>query len=81
MSPSITCRRFVAINSYISGEEAVITAKLPIRLFDKKVPPFARKISGVFADVEPPGNESWKLQCTKSITISCRGHLLLPYTP
>jgi len=49
MSPSITCSRFVAINIFISGEEAVISAKLPIRLFDN---------SGVFADVEAHGEES-----------------------
>jgi len=35
MTPSVTCLRFVALNIYISGEEAVISAKLPIRLFDK----------------------------------------------
>jgi len=32
MSPSITCRRFVARNIYINGEEAVIAAKFRDKL-------------------------------------------------
>jgi len=35
MLPSVTCRRFVARNIYINGEEAVISAIIPNKLFDK----------------------------------------------
>ena len=57
MSPSVTCT-FVARNIYINGEKTVISAKLPIRIFDKQfhVSPLGSLAS---ADVEAPGNESW----------------------
>ena len=35
LSPSVICRRFVARNSYINGEEAVIPAKLRNRIYYK----------------------------------------------
>jgi len=35
MTPSVTCRRIVARNIYIHGEEPIISENLPNRLFDK----------------------------------------------
>jgi len=52
----ITCR-VVARNIHINGEEAVISAKLHDKI-QQIVPLFAARFSGVFAEVEAPGDES-----------------------
>jgi len=49
----------VARNIYINGEKAVISATLHDKL-SKIVPIFGARFSGVFADVEAPGDESGK---------------------
>jgi len=57
MSSPITCRKFVARNMDINGEEAVISAKIHDN-FRQIVPLVAARFSGVFAEVESPGDEN-----------------------
>jgi len=59
MSPSITCRTFVARNIYINGEKAVISATLHDKISTNSFN-FSARFYGVFADVEAPGGESGK---------------------
>jgi len=59
MSSSITCRRFVARNMDIIGEESVTSTKLHVKP-SKIVSLFAARFSGDFADAEAPGDDSCK---------------------
>jgi len=59
MLPSITWRRFVARNIYITGEEAVISENYMTNI-RQIVPLFAARFSGVFVDVQAPGDETGK---------------------
>ena len=79
MSSSITCRRFVARNIDINGEEAVISENYMTN-FRQIVPLFAARFSGDFADAEAPGDDSCKhyelarMQSTRPVTVSCMGY-------
>jgi len=57
MWPLFPRRRFVASNIYINGEEAVISLKLHDN-FRQIVPTLVVRYSGVFAEIEPNGDES-----------------------
>ena len=59
MSSPITCRRFVARNMDINGEEAVISAKLQDKPSTNSSH-LAARFSGDFADAEAPGDDSCK---------------------
>ena len=87
MLPSITFRRCVEINIYINGEEAVISARLPNRLFDKY---FYLLPLGSLASLQTQWNLGAKvgttktqprMQFTRSMTVSCLGFLFFSYTP
>ena len=56
MSSSIAYRRIEARNVDINGEETVISAKLHDKLSTNSSL-FAARFSGVFAEVETPGDE------------------------
>jgi len=55
MSPSITCRIFVARNIHINVEEAVISAKLHDKHYTNSST-FAASFSVVIADVQAIGD-------------------------
>ena len=55
MSPSVTCNGFVAINIYINGLSVHFWTNVR-----QIVPLFAARFSGVFADVQAPGDEEWE---------------------
>jgi len=57
MSPLFPRRRFVARNIYINGKKQSFLQNYKTDL-RQIVPPLAARFSGVFAEVEPPGDES-----------------------